>query len=396
MTPTSGNEATFPTEIFLQVMDGSHDQQSVLAMSSTSQVLRRFGAPRALELDTIIRKEEAPAYFKLLGRCVDTFRTPSLTRLLVSLPLMNDAIDAANMAKSLRSLVSLIDLRLAGDPEDCFMAHPDVPAAIASLPRLAILHVERPNTGTVWVLRNMQGPLQTLRLTAAQSIHLTLDVLGHYRDTLRELVVQPGHAAHLLSNQQGADFDPHYLPQFAEMRRLYLVGYEPRYVGDTFMRMFPELRCLDIGASRRAFDATATTVRGLNLEATRAAWDNNEGEEPWNGIGLVRGGIVDLAALGNTCQAHELEIQGNVSGNLYSLIPEVVEDNGPEVLRLSVGTPLPVWPEAAGDIQMLKNKMESVRFFTLRVVVGADCFDGVTVSTSLVVCASCRPNSTRL
>ncbi|KAM5541813.1 hypothetical protein V8D89_004542 [Ganoderma adspersum] len=141
--------------------------------------------------------------------------------------------------------------------------------------------------------------------------------------------------------------------EFAELRRLHVPRFflEPG-IGQRagFMYLAPNLRALDVGAVYAAQPPTTTTIQELlaHRHCNKAATIKfqldvaAERRKPvWTELELVRGGLVDLFMFGNTCRAGVLELVGGpvVDPGLQWLIPHVVLDHEPRVLRFSIAGP---------------------------------------------------------
>lgn len=413
-TPTTSFAAAdkrpLSLDVLIRVSELAGDQLVVLALSSTCKTMRRYGAPLVLEHENVVRdKAKALSFFLLFHSCANGgFRIPVITTVRIALPVLCSARDVATMAAGLRALSNLDALTLENS-DACLWAHVEVLDAIASLTTITHLVVVRPRVNVSRLLQRMCSPLEDIELQDAQSHTLGLNILARYTASLRRLFVSPGHQAGLRPDQwigDGLDLDR--LPVFQRCTTLCLPGYGPGEVGDSFIKMFPNLRQLDIGVMRTMWSQTAVDLRVWNVAETRNFWarvrPHNEEEGPgsdqedafdfgpyfndqddaavrrcWRNLKLVKGGVVDLAAMGNTSTIAELEIAGDILSH-FLLIPCVVGDNAPRVLRLSIYMPFSM---SGISIEDATVHLTSVRKLTIRALVGR-VWKKDTVSTLLV------------
>ncbi|KAI0765402.1 hypothetical protein C8Q74DRAFT_1288158 [Fomes fomentarius] len=401
MTPTTSfaaaDQRPLALDVLIRVSELADDQLVVLALSSTCKTMRRYGAPLTLEHENVVRdKAKALSFFHLFHSCAkNAFRIPIITTVRIALPVLRSARDVATMAAGLRALSNLNVLTLENS-DACLWAHAEVLEAIASLRTVTHLVVVRARASVSRLLQRMSSPLEDIELQDAQSHTLGLNILARYTASLQRLFVSPGHQAGLRPDQwigDGLDLDR--LPVFQRCTTLCLPGYGPGDVGNSFIKMFPNLRQLDIGVVRTVWNQTAVDIRVWNVAETRAFWarvrPHNEEEGPdsdqedafdfgpyfndendaairrcWRNLKLVKGGLVDLAALGNTSTTVEMEIAGDILSH-FLLIPCVVGDNAPRVLRLSIRMPFTM---AGISIEDATAHMTSVRKLTIRALVG--------------------------
>ena len=139
--------------------------------------------------------------------------------------------------------------------------------------------------------------------------------------------------------------------ELPELRRLHVPHFllEPD-LGQRagFMCLAPNLRTLDVGTAYAAQPPTTIPDLLAHRRCNKAATiqfqiDAAAGRRApvWTKLELVRGGLVDLFMFGNTCRVGVLELVGEpvADPDLQGIIPHVVLDHEPRVLRFSLSGP---------------------------------------------------------
>lgn len=144
-----------------------------------------------------------------------------------------------------------------------------------------------------------------------------------------------------------------------------------RDTGSNLMFAAPFITSLDVGGKLTTYTRGARRLRRTNKAETylryEQLWRENTARD-WPYLEQVRGGLVDLAVLGNTTIAQTLEIVGVITRH-HALIPVVVGDNIAETLRMTLALP---FRTARLQNPLYANAMNTIKSLALRVVMKRD------------------------
>lgn len=321
---------------------------------------------------------------------------PSLVVFLdVKLPV--DHSMEANMAHAIRSLTALRELSLV-EPEPCFQAHPTILAAFASLRNIEHMRVTGSHRGTVHLLRRMESSLLTLdidQLIDPEYCFTITTALSRHRETLQTLFVHPGcrvwpdegdgeeyeysldrglcagtailgsddHEENVVpsilpaagSGQHGCDAERSQslvapavpaeefpedgnLPSLTHLR----ISGCAEVSGVEFFKLCPNLDILEVGAMETRLLPEIQYWREDNKAKTlQYCSPLQDGKWPeWSNLKVVRGGVIDLYAMGHTCRTDVLEVIGSVTEEQREALDTVIEDHRPRVLDVAFEAPI--------------------------------------------------------
>ncbi|RPD55553.1 hypothetical protein L226DRAFT_524584 [Lentinus tigrinus ALCF2SS1-7] len=164
------------------------------------------------------------------------------------------------------------------------------------------------------------------------------------------------------------------IPQFNNLTELWI----PDLVRDSrasIVLATPALTYLDVGAAATVYTPELRRTLEANKSATSRRFNNDASKDiqRWRYLKQVRGGLVDLAVLGNTVAVDSIEVVGIITDKVLQLLPTVVADHSPTILRATMAFPFTYGLWAMNDAAAEEvEEMNNVQHLTLRVVVKKD------------------------
>ncbi|RPD55543.1 hypothetical protein L226DRAFT_614716 [Lentinus tigrinus ALCF2SS1-7] len=136
------------------------------------------------------------------------------------------------------------------------------------------------------------------------------------------------------------------------------------------MMATPGIIFLDIGTTHESYTGALRRIRRANKFATFLA---SKKTQRWPNLQEVRGSLVDLAVFGNTTTTTALEVVGVIDNKNLQLLPAVVDDHNPMILRATIRipckSPLRRRPDQLPEEVLEEaDSMLEVHHLTLRVV----------------------------
>ena len=391
-----------PNDVLLEIAVVS-DQATKLALSSACYSLRDIVARYALKahpvrLSSLAEIDSFARFVRYTSTSASKPRISFLHSLEISLPTTKLRRVARGLqrilarAKNLKHLTLIrLEPALVADEQ-----HARVLRALTRPQSLRSLTIRRAGLWTVELLKAITSPLERLSITeCCTSISITsaLDGFLDMRDLTIERCVVPSRESDDDDDDNDNDSDPE-IAEFPLVDRLVV----PESVADSdadFMEAFPNLRFLDVGTvvtKCEGWSPEHRFIRSTNINSKLELLKNPGLDEDgnmrtyWKTLESVRGGILDLALFGNVSTVRELEIVGQISQG-FKLIPAVVGDHSPQILRLSVGDKEDDEEDdedvdEAEDEDTNEEALQSVQSLTARFVVapGTVNYDGLVVS----------------
>ena len=327
--------------------------------------------------------------------------------LVVSLTVEFSSLDdewTRPIARAISHLTALQDLTLR-KPEPWMEARPEILDAFIALKSIKRLRVTGAAAGSMELVTRTESRLEYLHVERGRSSEpfYASIVLQKHRHTLRELYVTPGCMTipedDDSDNEEKMDVDQasrldrgvaneETFPKdgvMSQVTHLHIPGCSLAELSG-FMEGFPNVKFLDVGAVMKRFDEELEIWRIDNKIATRCLAANTErvknpSRRPWRNLNVVRGGLIELYTMGNTCSVDILEVLGPI-GEYAELLAHVIEDHCPRVLRVSFEVPL-----RADDVvnPAERDRLASIQAMTVKLLVKSDLASCTSTEESLLV-----------
>ncbi|PIL27855.1 hypothetical protein GSI_11009 [Ganoderma sinense ZZ0214-1] len=353
------------------------DQRTALTVSAANRELRVHARYALLQRPVTLSSDRAIVSFNAFIRQNDTFipEVVQLKSLDITLSTKFSTDHYKRLKDTLEALTGLQSLTLRN--LEVVLAHNySFRRVLEGLKRLDVLTLESVGPTAVKFLRDSRTTARTVRI---------LDPIWRFpADALATFACE---ALAAPSCHVPPAPDPPHLdasPVLPALRRLHVPQFflEPG-VGHRagFMHLAPSLRELDVGT---AYSESAARGRGWTAELAAQRTENKRATaqfqldvergrraKAWTKLDVVRGGLVDLLVFGNSTCIDALEIVGEPIADpaLQRLVPYVVFDHEPRVLRFSLGGP-------RFDMRGFERQqawMETVQTLYVRVVVTTRC-----------------------
>ncbi|KAI1789451.1 hypothetical protein LXA43DRAFT_1154271, partial [Ganoderma leucocontextum] len=318
------------------------NQRTALALSAANTQLRAYVSANVLRRPVVLRSYPGILSFLAFLRTGGslTSHCDKVVDLDITIPASFPSIQISRLRDTLVALTELRSLTIR-NPEVVFATAVVLRRAFEGLRNLEVLTLVGAGCESFKLLPSSRSSIPSIRV---------LDPI--WRFPMAEALVGRESCKDLVAHNCYVPPVPH--PQdtrattFPELRRLHIPRYslEPGNCIAGLMVIVPDLRVLDVGTdySSRTWSEEAFDRRHRNKTATMdVQLDAHNGRRPpvWPGLELVRGGLVDLLMFGNSCRAIALELIGQpiATPALQRLIPVVVADHAPRILRLSLSGP---------------------------------------------------------